>query len=607
MRQRSLFDVVESDSTWSPSEPPSLDGIDEIALDFETTGLRWWEDDIPVAAGLGYKRGNEYVTQYLPWAHRGGGNLSEDTVKRWFKREVRNKKIKNLSSKFDNHMGYKWGIDFEEQGCVWGDIAHYAALLDDQRKSGFSLNAVAWDYIQKRKVEGIDVPNISALHAGDARAYGEQDVLLILETMDKMRPLLAAQGLEEVADLEDQVIFPVCEMERNGAPLDVPKLKSWVVKSKEDFLQCIWKIHELTGENIDPSNRNDMVRLFRVLGLPIKKWTSGGATRDPLPSFTDEVLAGLDEPAIEWVRRARRLTSLQDKYLFKYLGELNSDDIIRYSLNQLKADEGGTVSGRFSSSSLMKGEDKTGVNIQQVMRPDRHKETFGNEYIIRELFIPKEGMWFTADARQIEFRLFAHFSNSQRLIEAYEKNPDTDFHNIVWEIVKQFQPDFTRKTTKDTNFAQIYGAGAYKTSQMLKLPMEKAEEFVKIYHEAFPEVKRLLSKASRIASDTGFVKTILGRRFNFPDKQWLHKALSRVIQGSAADVMKRKLVELHKARKRTGFKLRFTVHDEVNGDVPDAKSAEMVKEILNTQSTNFRVPILWETGTGQNWKECKAA
>lgn len=614
MKQGSLFSTIESTSTWTPSAPPILDGIDEIALDVESTGLKWWRGDRPVGLAVGFKRGHEYVTQYLPFAHRGGGNLDENVVKRWAREQLRGKRLKNLNSKFDNHMMHEWGIDLEEQNCVWGDIGHYMGLLHDQRRHGYSLDKISQELIGESKVE-FDTENLAEYHAGEVREYAEQDVRLVLKDMDILRPQLIAKKLMRVADLEDQVIYPVCEMERNGAPIDVEKLHAWIKKSDHDLAQCLWALHKMVGVRVDPSNLDDMVRLFRLRGLEIKRWTAGGATREPQPSFTDEILASIKDDAIALVRYARRIISIRSKYLLKYAEEIGDGDILRYSLNQLKSDEGGTISGRFSSSSLIRGDDGEGVNIQQVMRIDKHKEIFGDDYIIRELFIPDSDLkrrcgttrWLSADARQIEFRLFAHYTRSKRLAKAYQDNPDTDFHNIVWEILKQFDANITRKTTKDINFAEIYGAGVFKTSKMMKISMDRAKEFVEIYNKMFPEAKSLIKEVSDIAKNRGYVMTHLGRRFYFPKGQWLHKALSRVVQGTAADVMKTKTVELHKIRKKTGFKMRFIVHDEVNGDVPDAESARMVAEQLNSQSLKFRIPILWETATGTNWKECKAA
>jgi DNA polymerase-1 len=140
---------------------------------------------------------------------------------------------------------------------------------------------------------------------------------------------------------------------------------------------------------------------------------------------------------------------------------------------------------------------------------------------------------------------------------------------------------------------------------MLGLEYKETKELVQAYKKEFPEADALLSTASRLASRRGYVKTIHGRRGRFPDKQNLHKALNKVIQGSAAETAKKKLIEVYKERKATGFVMRFPVHDELNGDSPDQKCTEMVTEILNRQTTELRIPILWEAGTGRNWAEAK--
>src|SRR5712691_12521424 len=132
--QPSLYDTLQHSrpttpqSTWEPDTPPSLNGIHEIALNFETTGLHWFDQDRPIALSLGLLDGRSF---YLPWGHRGGGNISEDTVKRWAQRELRGKLITNINTKFDIHMARVWGVDLEAQGNVVSDVSHYAALLDD--------------------------------------------------------------------------------------------------------------------------------------------------------------------------------------------------------------------------------------------------------------------------------------------------------------------------------------------------------------------------------------------------------------------------------------------------------------------------------------------
>jgi DNA polymerase-1 len=602
--QRSLLGAIEPSSEWTPSPPPSLDGTKEIAIDFETTGLRWWRGDRPIGMALGYVQDGKIITQYLPWGHRGG-NLSEETVKRWAKRELRGKYIKNLHSRFDNHMAYTWGLDLEEQNCVWGDVGHDAALLDDQRRYGFSLEALSQEFLGEGKIQGLDIENLQEYHAGEVHQYAEKDVELVLKLDQLFKPRIKQMGLVQVASMEDQIIFTVCEMERNGAPIDLDLLGRWEIQIEEDIQRCLMELRQLVGTKIDPTDREDMTKLFRLRGIEITHWTAGGVYKDPEPSFKDEVLREIKDEAVQKVRKIKRLLSVKDKYLVPYRRN-TIDGILRYSLNQLRADDTGTISGRFSSSALIKGkEEGDGINVQQVMRVDKHKDVFGDDYQIRELYIPEgTSEWLSADAKQVEFRIFVDKSGSARLINEYEKNPEIDFHNIVWDMCKMVNPEFTRKNTKDTNFAQLFGAGKDKTAKMLGIDYEKALEFVELYHRTLPEVKDLQKTVGADAKRFGYVTTVLGRRFHFENSRWIHKALSRIIQGSAADVMKKKLVELHKARKKTGYKMRFTVHDEVNGDSPDKKCTEMVTEILNSQTIPFRVPILWDVGTGRNWKEC---
>jgi DNA polymerase-1 len=124
-----------------------------------------------------------------------------------------------------------------------------------------------------------------------------------------------------------------------------------------------------------------------------------------------------------------------------------------------------------------------------------------------------------------------------------------------------------------------------------------------LYNDAMPEVSRMLAIASHAAASKGYVTTALGRRARLGTGEGF-KALNRIIQGSAADVMKMKLVELHAARKTTGFLMRFTVHDEVCGDCPSEESRRRVHEILNTQSLPLNIPLRWSVQTGAHWGAC---
>jgi DNA polymerase-1 len=418
-----------------------------------------------------------------------------------------------------------------------------------------------------------------------------------------MTPDLEAEDLLRVAALEDQVIPAVIEMERNATRIDVEKLNRWVLESERELYKRQMALVEMTGFACNPARNGDMIRLFETQGIPITHYSE----KTGKPSFDAEVMvqAGKTNAAVELAYRIVKLTNLRSKFLVCYQRCIDHKGTLRTSFHQCRADEGGTVSGRFSSSAPLGDDPTSGVNLQQVFSTAKQTAMHGDHWIIRELFVPESGLFYASDAEQIEFRLFAHYSGSIALIQAYKDDPKTDFHSVVMRIIQKVRPETTRKLAKDCNFAKIYGAGQSKVAAMLGMTPEDAQPFIEAYDAAFPEAHILLRKASNAARQRGWVKTMSGRRARFPDRQWLHSALNRVIQGTAADHAKMKLVELHNERKRTGFVMRATVHDEVIGDIPDIASAAMCDEILNRQTLPTSVPLLWSGKTGANWRVCK--
>lgn len=573
---------------WQPPSPPSLEGIKEIFVDLETTGLKWWEGDLPVGAAVRTPDGRSW---YLPWAHEAGGNLCEKTMKRWCLTELKGKRITNANTKFDNHMFFKWGVDLEELGCELSDVQHYAALLDDYRKK-FSLEVLSQEFLGKGKVKGLKAEHISEYHAGDVAAYAERDVELVSDLKNVMYPMLEEQDLHRVRQLEDEVIFPVCEMERNAAPIDMDLLEKWIEEVQRKLAIYIVQIYEESGTGVNPKSSKDMEKLFNKLDLKAQDFTEKGAV-----SYTDEALKKFNHPVLEKVRQAKRLKELLDKYFVAYKKVIGDDGLLRYQLHQLRNDKYGTVRGRFSTSNK---------NMQGVMAVENQIERYdSDEYLVRQVFIPASGLWLSADAAQIEYRLFAHYAAAPRVLAEYKKDPTISFHNMIWEMVKQINPDIGYKPLKNLNFAKIYGAGLEKVAMMIGMPRYASDRFVRLYDQMFPESKRLLQLASKVAEERGYVCTVLGRRARFKDGRKLHSALNAFIQGTAAEIMKKKLVEVFRKRKVFGFTMRLTIHDELCGDIPDEESANKIKELLNRQSFVFKVPILWKVKTGKNWAECK--
>lgn len=617
--QPSLIDNLPRPHSWEPTSPQPLTG-QYYCIDTETDGLSWWEKSRPIGISICSLFSQE--GSYYPFGHHGGGNLSESVVKEWAKRELRGKTLFGLNIRFDIHMLREWGVDLEAQGCQFHDVGHMAALLDDSRLQ-FSLESLVKDYLDQDKVgKDLDTKRMASYHAGEVSPRAIADVVQVAELQEKLWPEIEEQGLEDVAYLESDVIPVVCEMEKNGSLIDMEKLHQWNKDIEQDYLRIIYELYRMTGSQINPKSSKDLKKLFQRLNIPMQYTSLGN------PSFTDDILSRVQHPAAKLVQKAKNIDKLRSKYITPYVERVGSDGIMRYALHQLRSIKEedsktyvGTISGRFSSTGITRN---VGSNIQQVFKSSKQIAVYGDKYIIRELHIPGKGRyWIAADASQIEYRLFAHYANNPKIIARYRENPEYSFHRMIHEMLIPFKEDLTYKRTKDLNFATIYGAGLLKLALMMGYIsqgewrelsqtrdwnnplLKEARQIKRIYNRELPEAKDLLEKASEAAESRGYVKTFLGRRSRFETHERYHKALNAIIQGGAADINKRKLVELHKARKDTQLVMRFTVHDEVDGDIPDPRCAEKIKEILNDQSYPFRVPILWDVSVGQNWKECE--
>jgi DNA polymerase-1 len=619
-----LFDLIPSNAQvanddWRPEPPPSLDGIQTIYLNFETTGLKWFDNDLPISCSL--FAGDR--SWYLPWGHIGAGNLDENLMRGWAQRELRDKHICNINTRFDIHFARVWGVDLVEQGNTFSDVSHFAALLDDHRKE-MKLDVLIPDYLGETPMARLDESRMRSYSAGAAAPRSRYNVEAVKRLRDVMWPKLEAEGLLKVIQLENEVIPVVCEMEKNGTRIDIEKLNLWLKEVREKYHRALMDLYKETGLKLNPNASRDAGRLFDYLNIPHVELTEHGA-----PSFTDAVIKSVQHPTVQRFRHAKKYASIISK-LEKYQRCVGSDGILRYALHQLRASkddseyggETGTVVGRFTSTEIVRG---VGINIQQVLKPEKQFLAYGDEYFIRELHIPDEGnIHFSCDAEQIQYRLFAHEANNPEVLDAYKKDPWVSFHKMMLKKLHKQKPDLSYKRCKDVNFAKMFAAGPTKLALMLEFITKKefdeiraqknwrhpklapVYEILGIYKQEMPEVDQLLEQASKLAETRGYIKSILGRRLRFPNGERLHKALNARIISSEADIVKTKGVELFKVRKELGIKLRFQVHDEYDGDAPDRVTALKVADVLNTQSFELRVPILWGLNTGSSWGACAA-
>jgi len=614
------------DADWKPDEPPDLTGIDAVVLNFATSGLDWAKGDRPVGLTVGTLDGQ--MIRFLPFGFAYGGNHDEAVIKRWAKEQLKHKRIVNAKTKFDCHMARVWDVDLEEQGCTFSDIQHTAALLDDHRKR-FAIDILAEQYLPDVPIVArVDESRHANHHALDVAERERFTAELVAKLTAKLQPQIDEQDLRAVHDLEDEVIPAVVEMEKNGAPIDMELLEKYAAECLATHDQLVWDISKEIGFAFDHT-ATGWTRLLDKLGLP---------TPD---AFDEAALEEIDHPLVRKGQKAAQYASLNSKVFKPYREQIGPDGILRFEINQLRGDDGGTVSGRFSIG-----------YVQQVPNHDNHHKAFGEGLVDdcaglcalfpRRLFRSATGIALASDAMQIEYRIFVHLAKNMEMIEAYRKDPRLSFHKMTWERMKAYKADMVYSHQKNFNFARQYGAKSIKLAVMMRFITERIgaeirrakrwddprlntiHEIERAYSKMMPEGDQLLARAAHLAKPAcdeycrpndamhrqfqhrGFVKTMLGRRSRFPNAYKTYIGLNRVIQGTGADILKRKTVDLHKVRKATGFLMRITAHDELVGDANDEGTLPAMMEILNHQSfPNMRVPILWEGKIGPTWADCK--
>lgn len=585
-------DTPPADTT--PDAPPDLTPFDTIDLDCETTGLDRFDDrPVGLAVGAGGR------TWYLPFAHRGGGNLDEAIVRRWATRELRGKRIRNLNTKFDLHILANWGVDLRAHGCTFHDVAHAEALLDDHETT-FTLDALAEKRLGQRKGTLPAHPSaVADLPAWAVAAYARQDVALVAALAEAYAPLLRADGLEAVAALEDRVLPAAVEMERNGLPLDLPRLDEWERRTGALLESLQWELYRSVGFTVNVDAATDLQRLFRAVGAT---W---GFTETGAPSFSAEVMQeqATRHPAVALAWRIGKLVDLRSKSIVKYLKDQRGGKLYP-SFHQLKFDRsGGTVSGRFSSS---------GPNGQNIMAADKYDQLYGwltaimgePLYIRRAFVAPAGQQWVCADKMQVELRAAAHYANAARLLEAYAADPYTDFHSVTHALLKKVRPETTRTECKTTSFTRLYGGQAGTIGRRLGLSAADTASLLTAYDQAFPEWGALLRRASQVAETRGYVRTLLGRRARFPRGPF-YPAANRVIQGTCADDMKLALADVYEQRHALGVTLLATVHDELDQLMPLDADVPALQAFLDRPRLDVRVPLLWSIKTGASWHDAK--
>jgi DNA polymerase I-like protein with 3'-5' exonuclease and polymerase domains len=600
---------------------PSLKSAKIISIDCET-----FDPDL-LTQGPGYHRGGfiagvaiatDTFAGYYPIAHQGGDNLDKKKVLAWLKQE-----LKSSTPKLFTNGAYDLGFLKKAGVLVNGpiyDIQIAEPLLDEGRRS-YSLEALASDYLGRGKQSeamnewitthfGRNIgSNIWRAPGKIVAPYAIDDAKLPLRIFAKQRKALVQQNLWDLFLMESSLIPMLVDMRLRGVRVDLFAAEALYIKMTKQQK----KLSRTIGD-IPPWNAREVAKLFDKEGVDYPRTPKTNA-----PSFTKDWLAACPHPIAKTMHTIRQIDKLRETFVKGVVLDSNYKGRIHCSFNQLRSDESGTVSGRFSSSH---------PNLQQI--PVRSKEGA----ILRTLFLPDEGQLFGAtDFSQIEFRLIAATAADEKIygagkfVTAYNNDVNTDFHAVVAEMT-----GLPRIMAKTITFACAYGAGPKKIAAQLGLSLTEGSKLLDKYHQRAPFMKPLSNLFMDKAERDGQIRTILGRVRRFPlwekfdrdgkpsysrdrtlgaRRAFTYRALNAYIQGSAADILKKSMSLVWSSGVCDVLgPPHMTVHDELDMSVPHTKKAkEAFKEMVNIMQTTvpLSIPLSVDSGLGKNWSEAKDA
>ena len=602
-----------------PTTFPDLRDRKEISIDLET------KDPYLKTHGSGSIVGRGCVTGiavavdgwkgYYPIAHEGGGNMDKDVVLKW----VKDLLLTDSDKIFHNAMyDVCWlrAMGFKINGRIIDTMI--ATSLIDENRGRYDLNSVCKDYIHESKNEyalqeaakswGVDpkqeMYKLPAIYVGE---YAEKDAELTLKLWQACKHELQTQDVWDIFDLETALTPCLIDMRFKGVRVDIEeaeRLKKMMGQEEKNLLK---QIKTETGIDVQIWAAASIATVFDKLKEPYER-----TVKTQAPSFTKNFLANHTHPVVKKIAEAREINKAHTTFIDTIIKHVHRGRI-HADINQLRGDNGGTITGRFSYSN---------PNLQQI--PARNKDLGP---IIRRIFIPeKKHKWGCFDYSQQEPRLVTHYALLQNLYgvdkmaDAY-KEGNVDFHKIVAEMA-----DIPRSQAKTINLGLFYGMGKAKLQASLGVSKEKAEELLAKYHTEVPFVKQLLQSVMRRAQDRGQIRTLLGRLCRFhlwePNSFGIHKAMSheaalaehgpgikraytykalnKLIQGSAADMTKKAMIELHKE----GIIPHIQVHDELDISVKDDKQAKQIVEIMES-AVGLEVPNKVDYESGKNWGDIK--
>jgi len=614
---------------------PDLSQEKYLAVDLETCDLKLLTHGSGWATGNGYVTGFALATKdwqaYYPIAHQKGHNLDPDKVIPWIKKTL-SYDMPKIFHNASYDIGWLRHMGITVNGTIH-DTMISSALIDENRFS-FTLNSLAKDklgttknedeLIDYAKSEGIDpkkeMYKIPSLYVGH---YAEQDARLTYDLFFHNQKEIEDQNLQQIYDLETRLQPCLIDMRAQGVRVDLQAAEDAKKELIRDEQAALHKIKKLSNVDVNVWAAASVAKAFDNLNIKYDMTPTGK------PSFTKDFLSKHESELAKLIVSARESNKAYTTFIdsimrHQHKGRIHSE------IHQMRSDNKGTVTGRFSYSN---------PNLQQI--PARNEEIKNK---IRSLFIPEEGLkWGSFDYSQQEPRMCVHFAEkvniadgftyqskrpsmeTKEFIEGY-KGGDADFHDMVADMA-----GIERKVAKNINLGLFYGMGRAKLKGQLGIDDETAETLVNEYNDKVPFVKKLSQRAMNAMESKGYVTTVYGRRcrsFGYVPVRWgvsgfyktekeaiealgehgykkayTYKALNKLLQGSAADQTKKAMVDLY---EQDGIIPHIQVHDELNISIEDKEQAKRIIKVME-HCIKLNVPSKVDCVIADNWGNAKGS
>jgi len=558
--------------------------------------------------------------RYLPLGHQGEGSPGDLLASATVPAQIdRGAALTRLREMLEDDSAGKQGHDLKttalvlsRHGVRLGGLRFdsvLASYLLDANRSSHQLEDVALEHLgykarteEELRGRGSRAVALSLLSPDALLSYACERADLARQLADKLGPLIVEADLERVfRDLEMPLIPVLVAIEQTGVLVDTSRLAAQSRQLDEQLASFTARIYELAGEEFNINSPQQLGRiLFEKLALPVAKKTGKTRSASTAAEVLEELAAVHELPRLilDW-RSVQKLKSTYVDALPLLVHPATGR--VHTSFNQAIA-----ATGRLSSSE---------PNLQNI--PIR--TALGRE--IRRAFVAAPGhVLISADYSQIELRVLAHLAGEEALIDAFRAGED--IHDRT--AAKLFGPESglsrheLRSRSKMVNYAVLYGKTPFTLAKDINVSQEAAQEFIDAYFAGFPRVRAYIDRTLEEARRTGVVRTMFGRRRLMPNltsrnfqmrSQAEREAVNMPIQGTAADILKRAMIDLHSALPREGFGARMilTVHDELLFECPKAEAeaaSTLVRRHMEGAAT-LNVPLTVDVGVGENWYDAK--